>query len=134
MSVENADQLHRAIGQYLITNRKVLSPKDVGVLRKNMDLTQEELATRLGITSQSVADTEKGETIPGPADRLMRIFYGLHLLPENARSAMLKELAETAARLSEIDESDDEPVYFGAGVGGWKKSACRMHDEMMHAS
>src|SRR5687767_3499565 len=60
VSVERADELHRAIGLYLVKHRKVLGPKDVRFLRKDMSMTQEDLSQCLGVTSQTVARYEKG--------------------------------------------------------------------------
>jgi len=123
VSIENADELHRAIGLHLIQHRKVLSPKDTKFLRKSMKLTQEQLADCLGVTSQTVARYEKGQTeIPGPADRLLRLFYAIHLIPEGDRARVIKEIMDSMRELEEVDETVDAPVYFGATPEGWDKA------------
>jgi DNA-binding transcriptional regulator YiaG len=53
--VMDVEGLHRAIGRHLVLHRKGLSPKEVRFLRKRMDLTQAELAAKLGNDAQSVA-------------------------------------------------------------------------------
>lgn len=90
VAVKDVAGLHHAIALHLASNRKALSPQEVKFLRRTMDLTQSELARKLGQSDQSVARWEKGKTeIPGPADRLLRLmlldaidahFEGRHLL------------------------------------------------------
>jgi len=123
VSVEGAEDLHIAIGRYLILNRKVLGPKDIRFLRKNMKLTQDDLARFLGVTGQTVARYEKGQTeVPGPVDKLMRIFYGMYLLPVEQRGELAQSLMDSIKELDSIDEVTDEPAYFGASSDGWHKA------------
>lgn len=123
VAVEKADELHLAIGLHLISHRKVLSQKDFKFLRKNMRMTQEGIAEALGVTSQTVARYEKGQTeIPGPVDRLMRVVFALHLIPEAERTRVLQEVLDAMRELEEMDETMDEPVYFGATADGWDKA------------
>jgi transcriptional regulator with XRE-family HTH domain len=131
VAIDNADGLHRAIGLYLIRNRKVLGPKDVRFLRKNMNYTQEDLASELGVTSQTVARYEKGSTeIPTPVDRLLRLQYVLHLLPEDARLEVMSEVTSFFKESTRIDETGDEPVYFGTTPRGWDKARSTLPHEM----
>jgi DNA-binding transcriptional regulator YiaG len=126
VSVEGTEDLHKAIGLYLIRNRKVLGPKDIRFLRKNMKFTQDDLAESLGVTSQTVARYEKGQTeVPGPVDKLLRILYGLYLLPEDKRNEAMKAIQKVvdAGRQQEsIDETADEPAFFGTTPEGWLKA------------
>ena len=76
VSISDIDGLHRAIGRHLVTHRRALSVKEIRFLRNTLDLTQAELAARLGNTSQSVARWEKGETeMPGAAEKLLRAIF-----------------------------------------------------------
>ena len=62
-------------------------------LRNMMDLTQEELARKLGVDVQTTARYEKGQTaISGPADRLLRHIFVLSTLPQSRRLATLDEI------------------------------------------
>jgi len=123
VAVENTDNLYKVIGIHLITCRKVLGPKDVKFLRKNMKFTQEELAVHLGVTSQTVARYEKGLTdIPGPVDRLLRVCYAYNLLPPEQKAAMIEELMVTMKNMEGMDETGDDPVYFGSTGIDWNQA------------
>jgi transcriptional regulator with XRE-family HTH domain len=123
VSVEGADDLHKAIGRYLILNRKVLGPKDIRFLRKNMGFTQEDLGKCLGVTGQTVARYEKAQTeVPGPVDKLIRIFYGVYLVPEEIRGDAVQSFINTIKELDGLDETSDEPAYFGSSSDGWHKA------------
>lgn len=79
-SIEDADGLHRAIARHLVLRRKQLSGRELRFLRKNMELTQAELAQLFGVTDQTVARYEKGESeFTGAADMLLRLLVVGHL-------------------------------------------------------
>jgi transcriptional regulator with XRE-family HTH domain len=68
-----------------------------------MGLTQSELAEHLGVTYQTVANYEKGETGDfGPADGWMRIHYLLSILPEETRLGVIKAVTEARKKLPEV--------------------------------
>src|ERR1700730_16056711 len=62
IAVDDIDGLHRAIGEFLVTQKKELSGKELRFLRKEMDLTQSELGKFIGISSQQVARWEKSHS------------------------------------------------------------------------
>lgn len=105
MSVKRMEELHQAIGRYLVTHRKGLTPKEIRFLRNTMDLTQSELAAKLGNNAQSVARWEKGECeVPGPSEKLLRLVFLASLMTE-AEMLALKEFINS--NLSELDELDE---------------------------
>lgn len=122
VAVERADELHREIGLYLIHERKILGPKDIRFLRKEMDMTQEELGQCLGVTGQTIARYEKSYEITGPADRLLRVLYAFHLLPEDQKTQVLKSLMDRIKELSGLDDRDPHPIYFGTNNGAWDEA------------
>src|SRR5665213_898778 len=80
ITVHDQDGLHRAIGEFLVREKKALSGKELRFLRRQMDVTQSELATLLGTTDQAVARWEKEQTrISGVADTLLRVIYLGHI-------------------------------------------------------
>ncbi|MCH8238708.1 MAG: transcriptional regulator [Proteobacteria bacterium] len=121
VSVRDADELHSAIGVYLVQHRKVLSPKEIRFLRKQLEFTQSELGGFMGQSSQQVARWEKGQSdIPGPADRLLRFIFLLSVMSEQERGEFMGLLAD----LDEMDEPTvDAPVVFQATEEGWSEAA-----------
>lgn len=76
LAVDDVDGLLRAIGVDMALHRKGLAGQDIRFLRKQLGITQEELARWMNSTSQLVARWERGETnIKGAADALLRLFY-----------------------------------------------------------
>jgi DNA-binding transcriptional regulator YiaG len=113
ISIKNLDQLHMAIGESLVKNKKALSAKELRYLRKHMDLTQAELGKLMGLSSQQVARWEKGESeISGSAELLIRIFFIEHM----GRTINLQSLATS---LAEIDEGANEKCFFEQTDDGW---------------
>jgi DNA-binding transcriptional regulator YiaG len=119
ISVENAEELHKAIGMHLIMHKKALSPKEIKFLRKTMNVTQEELGGYLSVTGQTVARYEKGETDPGPADKLIRFAFAFSLLPEKERAKLLEKVMKAQERLRKTDEAAPTALYFTASETGW---------------
>ena len=64
ITVENAEELHEAIGRHLCLNKAFLNGKEFRFLRKLLDLTQAELAVALGCDVQlRCPDGRKGKQI-----------------------------------------------------------------------
>jgi len=126
VTITDVDGLHQEIGRHLVLHRKALSPKEIRFLRNTMDLTQSELAERLGNTSQSVARWEKGECeIPGAAEKLLRANFILSLMTKEEIAQILKQLEALLVR-GELDQMDsnEHPAQFEL-FGSWaeKKAA-----------
>ena len=123
VSIYKVEELHRKIGMHLILHRKALSPKEMRFLRKQMELTQAELARYLGVTSQTVARFEKGDTeIPGPVDRLVRFAFAFHFSPTDRRVKLVEEIIKVQQQLQEIDEESASPLYFDSTPRGWHEA------------
>lgn len=102
LAVRNLDGLHRVIGEHLTSDRKVLTGKEIRFLRKQMDLTQSQLATILGMSAQQVARWEKGQSeTPGPADLLIRVLFKQHLGDDLSVRKLAEALADTEDRPGE---------------------------------
>lgn len=124
VSIADIDDLHQAIGLQLVLQRKTLSPKEFRFLRKEMDLTQLELADSIGVTDQTVARYEKGQTpIAGPADRLVRFIFILSILPEAEQLVFVERLKEAVSELQNVDEVVPHPMYFQSTERGWSEAA-----------
>lgn len=115
VSICHIDELHKAIGHYLVTHKKVLSGKELRFLRKEMDLTQAELGLLVGLSDQQVARWEKDQyEIPSAADYLLRHFYLDHIKEESSVRHLIETLKDMDARGS------DEPCVFEDTNHGWK--------------
>ena len=114
LSIKNLDQLHKAIGCNLASQKKVLSGKELRFLRKQMNLTQSDLGKFLGLSSQQVARWEKGESeISGPADLLVRALF-----IQTAGGKL--DLQELAKSLEETDAPISEKSFYEKTIQGWK--------------
>ncbi|MBF7009973.1 helix-turn-helix domain-containing protein [Novosphingobium resinovorum] len=108
--VEDIEGLHKAIALHLVRFRKALSGREIKFIRRAIDMTQGELAHRLGTGVQTVARWEKDKVnIPGPEDRLLRI-NTLLAISEPATFAQL--ILEMPSNLADLDEGPDRPVSF----------------------
>lgn len=117
ISIKNLDELHRAIGCYLVREKKLLSGKELRFLRKHMNLTQSELGKLLGLSSQQVARWEKEQSeISTPADRLLRGLFVQHACEE-------LDLQKLVEMLEELDSAVSEKAIFSESAEGWIKKA-----------
>ena len=115
--VQYADELHNAIGEFLVRNKKILTGMELRFLRNQMDLTQAELGKLLGLTDQAVARWEKNKTdITGPADYLIRVLFVHHIgMPKGM------DIRDLLTALEEQDSSrDDEKQVFERNSSGWQ--------------
>lgn len=117
VSIKNVDDLHEAIGMFLVRNKKLLSGKEIRFLRHQMDLTQSELARLFGASAQQVARYEKEEcVIPGPADRILRLLYSEQM----QRTIQVRDLLTV---LDQMDDREGTKMVFERNHGDWKKAA-----------
>jgi len=117
ITVKDIDGLRNAIGVALIRGKKLLSGKEIRFLRRELDLTQSEMARFLGCDAQQVARYEKGTNkMPGSADRLLRLIYKEHTCGSINVTEILRSLDQLDSRL-------DEKQVFEATDEGWKSAA-----------
>ena len=119
VQIEDTEGLHRAIGRWLVHEKKKLTGKEFRFLRHELNLTQQDLAALLRVGVQSVGRWERGETeIPGPAQGLIALLYAEKA---NGNTAV----SEPLERLAELDEkmAGDEGIKFLTGPEGWSIAA-----------
>ena len=106
VSIQDVDGLHKAIGRHLVMHRKGLSPREIRFLRKTMDMTQAELAAKLGNDAQTVARWEKGITdLPGTAEKLLRATFLAENINGDEDLELLRRLLVSI--LDELDSRDE---------------------------
>jgi putative transcriptional regulator len=109
VSIENVTGLHHAIGLRIIEKPAPMTGAEFRFLRKQMELTQAELASIMRTSDQTVANYEKGKTAElGPADPFMRVTYLLHIIPEETRAEVVKAISERLG-MSERGRLPDVP-------------------------
>lgn len=93
--IEDADGLHNALARAIATAKKPFAPAELRFLRKLLGLSQAAVARLLGITDQTVARWEKGETaMDAAAERLVRFVVLEHLGDDVSVREELTALAE----------------------------------------
>lgn len=119
VSIKNVDGLHKAIGLFLVTNKKDLSGDEVRFLRLGMLMSQSTLAKLLGISEQAVRRWERGKvTIPKPSESLLRLLYREHVHDKDGKiSTVLKEISDLEEMLN------DKEILFKDTRQGWKSAA-----------
>lgn len=75
VAISDVAGLHRAIGKMVAEKSSPLTSAEFRFLRKELGLSQENLAKILDNSSQAVAKWEKGNKIPRAAERLLRGFF-----------------------------------------------------------
>jgi transcriptional regulator with XRE-family HTH domain len=94
VTISKLDGLQYAIGLYIVEKEEPMSGSEFRFLRKQMKLTQRDLAIRMKISDQTIANYEKENTALGSAEPLMRLIYLLHVLPGESRVRLLKRVTE----------------------------------------
>jgi DNA-binding transcriptional regulator YiaG len=101
--IDNINGLHRAIGLHIVEKREPMTGAEFRFLRKQLQLTQEDLAKIMRVTYPTIANYEKGETKPGPADQLMRDLYLFSVLPGQTQVGTIKPMIdEPGKKLSDV--------------------------------
>ncbi|MBX3598259.1 MAG: helix-turn-helix domain-containing protein [Rhizobiaceae bacterium] len=123
LTIADMDGLHKAIGLHIVMERKSPTGKEMRFLRRELDMSQSELASILGVTDQSVARWEKGQTEPGgPAVLSLRLVYLLSLLPSGEREKVLTGIVERLGELARRDEGNADIVLTYKG-DNWQDAA-----------
>jgi len=119
-TVEDMDNLWKAIARYLVTERKVLAAKEIKFLRGQMESTQAELASRLRVTDQTVARWEKGEVpINGPADIAIRFLYLACPRAQPEGGKILDKIGQLVEELITKNEQPCCPTIFHHRMKKW---------------
>jgi len=118
VTIEDTDELHKAIGHWLVSSPKPLNGAELRFLRLELGMTQKDLAAALGLEEQAVRRWEKKrDGIFNPtADRLVRVLYTAYFQGDT----LVKALVD---RLSELDQIEHSEACFQDTNEGWKLAA-----------
>lgn len=123
--IDDVRGLHHAIGLSIINESKPLSPREFRFLRKNMDLTQEDLAARLRVDAQTIARYEKDQSaIPGATNMVLRMF-AFHVMPSERQDEIAEEIK--AIIEDQLSESAPADKAFDKTSRGWRERAMAAH-------
>lgn len=118
VAIHNVEGLHKAIGLHLVNNKKSLSGSEVRFLRKELDMSQAQLAQVLGVGETTVRGWENNRTkITKPADRMLRVLYREHVDGDGK----VRELVERLAELNR--EAMSSKLELVETNKGWKAAA-----------
>lgn len=119
ISIHDVDGLHKAIGLFLISNRKDLSGNEIRFLRHEMLMSQKTLSGLLGVSEQEIRRWENGKIkIPKPSESLLRLLYREHAHDQSGKIA--KVLREISRLEKEISENQ---LVFKDTKSGWQAAA-----------
>jgi len=117
VAIEDIEGLHQVIALTLTQKPIRLSGTEIRFLRKEMGLSQQGLGQILSVSSQSVAQWEKGKgKIQGPSDRLLRVLvYEFY-----KHNVTVRDFIE---KLNELDRKEATKIIFSETKDGWSSAA-----------
>ena len=121
-TIEGIHGLHWAIARHLVVTRKSLSGKEIRFIRKTMRKTQEEFASELEKSGQTVARWEKGESIIEPAEEKLLRFIFLFDYCQDRDHVILKDEVALMREAIKMDEPHISGTQFEF-VEGWRLNA-----------
>lgn len=98
LHIEDINGLHNAIGLHIIEKPELIEGRELRFLRKQLGLSQSDLAQQFGVSDQTIANYEKGKTGLGPADPFMRTFYLLQILPDQTRVSVIRPMINSSVQ------------------------------------
>lgn len=99
ISIDDMNGLHKAIAQIIVDSRQPLSNQAFKFLRVELNLSQKVLATRFGVSEQTIARYEKGQSdIPRTTDAALRTLYMESIEKNNPISYFLELLCDAEAQ------------------------------------
>lgn len=121
VSIEDIEGLHRAIGEWIVRDKKFLDGREARFLRQEMGLSQAQLAMLLGKDEQSIARWEKkrlskAERVPADSERMIRMLYLETVGPQ----PLMRDFLQLLAELEDISELK---TSFRETENGWETAA-----------
>lgn len=120
VAIHDLEGLHRAIAAQLIEKPARLTGQELRFLRVEMDFSQKALGQLLGVTDQSIAKWEKGQTkkITKTADTLVRLLARECLLNRDGR------VFEFVQEMSDLDQHvDGQRIELTETSKGWQPNS-----------
>lgn len=97
-SIDEMNGLHRSIAQIIVDNNSPLTHEEFKFLRIELNISQKMLATRFGVSEQTIARYEKkNSSIPRTTDAALRSLYMESIEKNNPVSYFLDLLSDAEA-------------------------------------
>lgn len=107
MSFEDIEGLHALIGHRLVHHDSELNGHEFRFLRKELELSQKEIARLLGCEEQQIGRWERGENgIPGAVDRLVKLLYQESYSENPHVRDLLENIASLVQREEQLELTD----------------------------
>lgn len=120
---EDIEGLHALIGHNLVNHEHELNGKEFRFLRKEMEISQKELARLIKCDEQTIGRWERGESdIPGAADRLVRLMYQEYYSQNPHIIGLLERIAELVQEEEQMVLSSSN-LHFTRDANEWKLAA-----------
>lgn len=116
VAIADVEGLHRAIGMALVRNKPALSGAEFRFLRKELDLSQKQLARYIGIQEQTLSKWERQGRVPRYAERFLRALFREYA----EGNAQIRQLVD---RLAELDRAEQNRLTFDHTDEGWREAA-----------
>ena len=119
VSINDIDGLHKAIGLRLVFSKKDLSGEEIRFLRHELLMSQNGLASLLGVSEQTVRRWENDKIcIPKSSEFLLRLLYREKTTNLHGKIAtLLKDITNLE------DQINEKEMLFEDTMKGWKVSA-----------
>ena len=113
-AIDDLDGLHDVIARHVVVSPARLRGQEVRFLRSMLDISQAGLARILGTKRLTVArwEAKPHTSIPGTADRALRLFFALKMEGDHAATDILDLMAD-------IDEAEYGDAVFEEAGGDW---------------
>ena len=105
--IMNVEGLWKAIGISIATELSSLAPEEIRFLGSHMELTQPELAKKLGVDVQTFARWEKNQTqLSGPADLAIRTLFLTSPVAQPEGSEIIGDLYAIIEKREDVTKPD----------------------------
>ncbi len=116
-SIHNIEGLHKAIGLFLVNNKPKLTGSELRFLRKELDLSQTNLASLLGVSESSVRAWENNRSKSSPAEKMLRLLYQEKVHGHKDINILLE-------RISQLNrDAHQSKIWLEETTSGWRQAA-----------
>lgn len=117
-AIHDREGLHKAIGLYIVHNRPDLRDEEIRFFRKELDITQKQMADWLDVSESTVRNWESSrQVMPKTASLVLRGIYLSYIHEDSDMKRIIDRMAELNREehleLLELEDTNE----------GWKKAA-----------